>query len=189
LDELIQKPLCLRVLQKKVLIVDKIQPAVVTAYLYYDPGQRDTLVYKPVPKNISFCDQCPDCCNHQLGCETGDDSDERIYKVVEKPNRPKRPPGKLPVLGNTIPDGVVTYVYRAKLVAKGAGSLTFSIHAIWPPKSYSANDPPEAQLVLDINLLDASLIPVSDLLVGGTYIVSGPHDEDNNYNAERLVGA
>jgi CD109 antigen len=189
LDELIQKPLCLRVLQKKVLIVDKIQPAVVTAYLYYDPGQRDTLVYKPVTKNVSFCDQCPDCCNHQLECETGDDSDKRIYKVVEKPNRPKRPPGKLPVLGNTIPDGVVTYVYRAKLVAKGAGSLTFSIHAIWPLESYSANNPPEAQLILDINLLDASLIPVSDLLVGGTYIVSGPHDEDNNYNVERLIGA
>jgi CD109 antigen len=78
LDEFTTNSTCVNVLLTKVRIVDNIQPAIVTAYLYYDPGQRDTLEYQPTPSNVTYCDQCPQCC----GCRLASSKCEILAKSV-----------------------------------------------------------------------------------------------------------
>jgi CD109 antigen len=63
LDQLVVNWTCVTVNLYKSLMIDNVQPATVTAYLYYDRGQSDTLTYQPPSANVTFCDQCPQCCS------------------------------------------------------------------------------------------------------------------------------
>jgi CD109 antigen len=175
LNEFTPEPICFLIHLTKVLIADNVQPASVVAYLYYDPVQRDTAMYQPTAANVSICIQCPKCCEHMVD---NVDCDE---EHTPKP----RVPGSLPTLAANLTNDVITYIYRATFVKNFDFTYDFEILGRWPLAT--SWRPPKALLSLNKKLLESSLIKPHELLEGATYVISGPHDTESNYNIERLI--